>query len=65
MSINKIRGRDAKPILVFVLGFALIPVCFALSIFSSLFVYPMVASIVLALSGLVWFVLRRRHDNAA
>lgn len=65
MSIIKIKGHDAKPILMFVIGFVLIPVCFALSLLSSLFVYPMFASIVLTLSGLVWFVLRKRHDHAA
>jgi hypothetical protein len=32
MSFIKTRGEDAKPLLMFVLGFFMIPVCFALSI---------------------------------
>ena len=64
MSIIKIKGKDAKPVLVFVLGLLIIPVFAVLSRFSSVFIYLSFAGMALAAVGLIWAVLRRRHDVA-
>ena len=95
MSLIKIRGRDAKPLLMFVLGLFMIPVCLAMSVgpatwlserspdakalpwhygsdtiwvspwlyyLSMAFHYLMWGGMLLAVVGISWFVLKRRHD---
>ena len=62
MSLIKIKGKDAKPVLIFVLGLLMVPVFAVLSSFSSVFIYPMFAGMALAAFGLIWGLLRRRHE---
>jgi hypothetical protein len=64
MGFIKVTGRDAKPALMFLTGLLLTLVCGGLSYFSVVFLYAMFGCIAVAVVGLVWSLLRRRHDVA-